>query len=126
MTPPTLAVEPIGVELANSSQRLRLTWSDGHESAYPLAYVRGYCPCAVCQGHSTGWRFVANDGPAVVDALEVGRYALNLVFADGHRTGIYSYELLRHLCPCADCQTQGGPQHPWRRLPPLARQLHEG
>jgi len=86
-------------------------------SDYPLAYLRGYCPCALCQGHGSGWRFVANDGPEVHDLHEVGTYALNFIFADGHRTGIYSFEALRALCPCADCQTAAGPAHPFRRLP---------
>ncbi len=33
----------------------------------------------------------------------VGRYAVNIQWSDGHDTGIYSYQTLRELCPCAEC-----------------------
>ena len=29
----------------------RLTWSDGHSAEFADAYLRGWCPCALCQGH---------------------------------------------------------------------------
>ena len=41
--------------------------------------------------------------PKIVDAEMVGRYAIRILWSDGHNTGIYSYELLRSLCPCAEC-----------------------
>jgi len=34
----------------------------------------------------------------------VGRYALGFDWSDGHRTGIYSFQMLREICPCAACQ----------------------
>jgi DUF971 family protein len=33
----------------------------------------------------------------------VGRYALQIVWFDGHDTGLYSYKYLRSLCQCAEC-----------------------
>ena len=33
-------------------RRLRLTWTDGHVAEYDYDYLRGWCPCAGCQGHS--------------------------------------------------------------------------
>ena len=33
-------------------RRLRLSWSDGHVAEYDYDYVRAWCPCAMCQGHS--------------------------------------------------------------------------
>jgi DUF971 family protein len=35
----------------------------------------------------------------------VGRYAVNIQWSDGHDSGIYSYDTLRALCPCEQCQT---------------------
>ncbi len=32
----------------------------------------------------------------------VGNYALQLVWKDGHNYGIYSWELLRDMCPCGE------------------------
>jgi DUF971 family protein len=31
---------------------------------------------------------------------------LGVVWADGHDTGIYSFDRLRDLCPCGDCGTR--------------------
>ena len=33
----------------------------------------------------------------------VGQYAVHFEFSDNHRTGIYSFEYLRELCPCEIC-----------------------
>ena len=37
----------------------------------------------------------------------MGNYAIGMRFSDDHGTGIYSWEYLREICPCADC---GGPE----------------
>ena len=33
----------------------------------------------------------------------VGNYAVSFTWQDGHNTGIYSFRLLRQLCPCEAC-----------------------
>jgi DUF971 family protein len=33
----------------------------------------------------------------------VGRYALQIFWNDGHSSGIYAFDYLRRLCPCAEC-----------------------
>lgn len=87
------------------SRQLRLTWSDGHVADYGYDYLRGWCPCAGCQGH-TGLtiRYQPPAGPiAAVTVQPVGNYAISLAFADGHGTGIYRYDFLRRICPCGGC-----------------------
>jgi DUF971 family protein len=39
----------------------------------------------------------------------VGRYALGFDWSDGHTTGIYPFEYLRDLCPCAECSRDPDP-----------------
>ena len=34
----------------------------------------------------------------------VGGYALQLLWEDGHRYGLYTWEYLRGLCPCDECR----------------------
>ena len=34
----------------------------------------------------------------------VGNYAVQIFWNDGHSTGIYSYDHLRKICPCAVCK----------------------
>ena len=39
----------------------------------------------------------------LTNAKTVGRYAVQLFWSDGHNTGIYSFDHLRDICPCAEC-----------------------
>jgi DUF971 family protein len=76
---------------------LRLLWDDDHISTYPFPYLRGWCPCAGCQGHDGGRQFIKVENPQLDTIKPVGNYALNLGWSDGHDTGIYSFEYLRTL-----------------------------
>ena len=86
-------------------RRVRLTWSDGHVAEYDYDYLRGYCPCAGCQGHGTGeikFRQPANEvSPTSIQP--VGNYAVTFHWSDAHATGIYRFEFLRQICPCPQC-----------------------
>jgi len=84
-------------------------WSDGHEADLPYALVRGYCPCAGCQGHGDGKVIYRPPSRAVSpSSIEpVGNYALSIVWSDGHATGIYRFDFLRAMCPCAVCNPPG-------------------
>lgn len=82
---------------------LRISWSDGHVADYTYEYLRGWCPCALCQGHGGDRHFVRSVAPRLAAVEAVGNYAFNLTWADGHQTGIYSYAYLREICPCAAC-----------------------
>src|SRR5262249_37405189 len=92
---------PVEVHRMADGRNLRITWSDGHVSDYPFAYLRGWCPCAGCQGHGNERRFVHAPDTQLAHIGVVGKYALSLAWGDGHDTGIYSYRYLRELCPCA-------------------------
>jgi DUF971 family protein len=83
--------------------RLAIEWSDGHKTVYTTAKLRGLCPCARCVSETTGRR--VHDPMSVPADLThssvrlVGNYAVSIVFADGHDTGIYSYQFLRDNDP---------------------------
>lgn len=91
------------------ARRLRLVWNDGHSAEFPYDYLRGWCPCAACQGHSNlVIHFQPPAKPVTAEViLPVGNYAISITWSDGHGTGIYRFDLLRRLCPCAECG--GGP-----------------
>ncbi|WP_457444350.1 DUF971 domain-containing protein [Roseateles sp. P5_E4] len=86
---------PQAVELTPAALQLR--WPDG-AAELPAARLRAVCRCG-------GYRARAERGepaPALaelVDAVPVGRYALNLIFSDGHDRGIYPWTWLRELGP---------------------------
>ncbi|HVT18919.1 MAG TPA: DUF971 domain-containing protein [Thermoanaerobaculia bacterium] len=88
-------------------RHLQLTWSDGHSAEYAYDFLRGWCPCAACQGHS-GLEILYHPPPSPVTARSiqpVGNYAISIGWSDGHGTGIYRFEFLREICPCGQCST---------------------
>ena len=115
--------KPVDVKVRVAEGRgLDIVWADGHSSHYDFAYLREQCPCAMCDderrkrqehgGHSSGSAVSTPDSnplqlykpkPGARSAKAVGNYALQIEFNDGHNTGIYSYDYLRAICPCADC-----------------------
>jgi DUF971 family protein len=78
-------------------------WSDGTATRHPHQILRGLCPCAKCQGHDHGIRWVEEVERASQLQLElshieqVGNYAVGLTWGDGHSGGIYTFEYLREL-----------------------------
>jgi DUF971 family protein len=87
----------IGAELA-------LSFADGSEIYLPLPMLRRACPCASCQGEPDALGRVLRPhveyGRRSFELLkfeQVGGYALQLFWGDGHSSGIYSYSYLQKL-----------------------------
>jgi DUF971 family protein len=97
------AAVPTEINHIKSRGAVRITWDDGHVGEYEQEYLRGYCPCAMCQGHGAQQRFNAVPRSVLTGIRGVGNYAIELFWQDGHSTGIYSFDYLRSLCPCANC-----------------------
>jgi DUF971 family protein len=93
-----LDIQHIGNELA-------LKWDDGAEDFIALDKLRRACPCAGCKGEADilGNLYKNPDQPLATKAFQlvkltsVGGYAIQPVWADGHNTGIYSFEYLRRV-----------------------------
>ena len=91
-------IQTIGHELA-------VKWEDGSESFLPLERLRRACPCAGCKGeidilgnlYKNPAKPYAPNAFELVKLVSVGGYALQPVWADGHNTGIYSFEYLRRV-----------------------------
>ena len=93
-----------------SEQQLRIVWSDGARRLYPVSELRNQCPCASCREKRREKEesppsplqlpvlSAAEAQPLRVAAMRpVGNYAYNIVFSDGHDTGIYTFDFLRQL-----------------------------
>lgn len=83
---------------------LALSFSDDVEAYIDLSLLRRACPCANCQGEPDALgrvvRPVVELGPRSFDLTKfqpIGGYALQLFWADGHSSGIYSYPYLLRL-----------------------------
>jgi len=87
--------------------QFRIVWDDGHASTYSYRYLRQNCACAYCRDEMTGKQLLDPESvPADLKGLgasTVGLYGLKFDFSDGHSTGIYTFEMLRKLCPCPQC-----------------------
>jgi DUF971 family protein len=106
-----MAAVPKAVKIHGEGGTISIDWSDGHRSAYPYGYLRDRCPCATCGGS----RPTSEPQPAQLPMIGVkplkpdraelvGRYALQIFWNDGHSSGIYTFDYLRELCPCPDCE----------------------
>ena len=95
--------EPLELRHEKAARRLVVTWDDGHVSPLPLDYLRSWCPCASCQGHAPDASYLDLHDQEMVHVEAVGNYAISPTWQDGHNTGIYSFRLLRALCPCEAC-----------------------
>ncbi|MBI5647704.1 MAG: DUF971 domain-containing protein [Ignavibacteriae bacterium] len=98
MTPTTITL--------TQERELKIVWSDGHIVRLSLQYLRQRCPCAGCQGETDilGNVHMPLELPVITPksfelqaATPVGNYAVMLRWADGHDTGIYSWEYLLGL-----------------------------
>ena len=101
-------MKPVKIERMNNNE-LSVAWSDGHAGRHTLKNLRGSCPCAACKSDREASTHlvmlpVLNPGQFDLASIQtVGAYALQLVWGDGHRTGIYTFDYLRRVCECADC-----------------------
>ena len=92
---------------------LSMAWSDGHVSPFPLRYLRDECPCAECKGETvllhTFHPSPQPEKPGRYDIRSitpVGSYAIQMLWGDGHETGLYAWDYLRDICPCDECKKQ--------------------
>lgn len=86
---------------------LTVHWADGSRSFFPIAYLRRMSPSA--EARELREQLTRNpltvlpagsSGPVEAESAElVGHYALRIIFSDGHRTGIYSWDYLRQIDP---------------------------
>lgn len=91
---------PERLSFQKGARRLVVRFDDGAELAIPYKRLREESPSAEVRGHGSGPRPpqppVANDID-VERAEPVGRYAVRIVFSDGHATGLYTWAYLREL-----------------------------
>jgi DUF971 family protein len=95
----TGAPTPEALTLHGQSHALEVSFSDGQTFRIPFELMRVYSPSAEVQGHGPGQE-VLQTGKREVDIVElvqVGNYAVQPTFSDGHNSGIFSWDYLYHL-----------------------------
>ena len=85
---------------------LALLWEDDTETYIPYAILRKMCPCAFCSGEKDvlgnqygGVEVVPEKEIFIVRFKKIGFYGIQFFFSDGHKDGIYTFELLKNYQP---------------------------
>lgn len=93
-------IRPEGIQLHTRSRELELTYPGGASCRLSCEFLRVHSPSAEVKGHGPGQEVLQTGKQNVnIEAIRpVGNYALQLVFDDGHDTGLYSWDYLHHLC----------------------------
>ena len=88
--------QPTEIKLHLKSRVLEISFADGNTFRLPCEFLRVFSPSAEVRGHGPGQEVLQTGKKDVgITHIEpVGTYAIQLVFSDGHDTGIYSWDLL--------------------------------
>jgi len=105
-------MEPRRIQLKEDS-RLVVLWDDQHREEVSLQKLRDNCPCAECQGESVLFHtYIPKPKPELpgkyllINIQPVGNYGVQLIWGDEHSSGIYTWEFLRSLCECTECENK--------------------
>lgn len=90
---------PTEIKLHKKSRLLEIAFSDGKRFELPCEFLRVYSPSAEVRGHGPGQEVlqVGKMNVEITDIQPVGSYAVQLVFSDGHDSGLYSWDYLYDL-----------------------------
>jgi DUF971 family protein len=99
---------PSAIRLHRRSRELEIEFPDGVRGRLTAEYLRVHSPSAEVTGHMPGEGILVTGKDTVgIDRLEpVGRYAVRIVFDDGHNTGLYTWPILHTLCSKHDQKWQ--------------------
>jgi DUF971 family protein len=91
---------PTGIDLHRQSKLLELRYANGENYSLSCEYLRVHSPSAEVRGHGAGQETlqVGKINVTITAIQPVGNYAIQLVFSDGHDTGLYSWGYLYELC----------------------------
>ncbi len=91
-------VVPSALTVRTQSRVLEVRFGE-EEFSLPFELLRVYSPSAAVRGHGSGQETLQTGKREIgIDSLEqVGNYAVQPQFSDGHNTGIFSWEYLYWL-----------------------------
>ena len=97
-------MKPQHISVSENRSELTLSYENLPTVSFSSEFLRVLSPSAEVQGHGPG-QAVLQTGKRLVtitDVEPVGRYAIRIVFSDGHKTGIFSWIYLRELAENKD------------------------
>jgi len=90
---------PSRIVLHQMSRVLEVEFDDGFVFRLPTEFLRVHSPSAEVKGHGPGQEVlqVGKRDVTIVAIEQVGHYAIQPTFSDGHVSGIFSWDLLYRL-----------------------------
>jgi DUF971 family protein len=90
---------PTDLTFDTRARALNIVFDDGAAFDIPFELLRVESPSAENKGHGGAKPppVRGKENVSIVRAEPVGRYAVRIVFDDGHDTGLYSWDLLYDL-----------------------------
>ena len=90
---------PVKIEFSKSRKQLAVQFDNGELRIHSAEKLRVNSPSAEVQGHhpSEKQTVMGKENVTIIDMQAVGNYAVRLVFDDGHKTGIYTWDFLYNL-----------------------------
>lgn len=87
------------IKLHKNRQAVDLTFDDGLATTLSSEYLRVFSPSAEVRGHGGegAMLVIGKEAVRIVTIEPVGRYAVKLVFDDGHDSGLYDWDTLHDL-----------------------------
>jgi prepilin-type processing-associated H-X9-DG protein len=98
------AAVPEAVVLTGARARLRISWDDGAKAELEANRLRAACRCAWCTRARLDGNFPGTFDGVIGGLAQIGGYALNIAFSDGHARGIYPWTYLRHIAQAKDVE----------------------
>ncbi len=90
---------PEQLRFSKQDKALHVRFDDGAEFSIPFQTLRVESPSAEVQGHGPDQKVTVTgkDNVQISAASPVGRYAVRLVFDDGHDSGLFTWDYLYAL-----------------------------
>ena len=92
-------LKPEKIIVSKSKDVLKLIYKTKREITLTAEYLRVFSPSAEVRGHRSFDNIlqVGKKNVVILDVKTVGLYAIQIVFDDGHDSGIYSWDYLVSL-----------------------------
>lgn len=88
---------PTTIKLHKASRTLELGYADGSTYQLPPEYLRVLSPSAEVRGHGKPVLQTGKLNVGLSGVETAGRYAIKLIFDDGHDSGLYTWDYLYQL-----------------------------
>ena len=90
---------PIRIVVSKSKSKLTASFDSREEYDFPAEYLRVFSPSAEVRGHGRGQEVLqfGKRDVRIMSINQAGNYAIQIIFSDGHDSGIFSWDYLRDL-----------------------------